>query len=193
MLLEQQQFRHGFSRSGRASPCHAISRRENWLSIILLTIQRGYTWSRETSDTMPYCPDCLTEYIDGTEKCEDCGMKLAPGCPPKRMPVPATGADKSRAIGKFFRSLVGVGERDNAPEVKTVTVRTFHGPTATLDAELARNVLEAQGIPTILPGENSVELLPFLEVSLLVDEEDLPRATQILKHYFDTPGPGIPE
>ncbi len=142
---------------------------------------------------MPYCPDCLTEYIEGTEKCEDCGTELTPGSPPQRMPVQASGADKTRAIGKLFRSLVGAGERDDAPEVKTVLVRKFFGPTATLDAELARNVLEAEGIPTIFPGETSIEMLPFLEISLLVSDEDLPRATQILKDYFDTPGPRLVE
>jgi Putative prokaryotic signal transducing protein len=142
---------------------------------------------------MPYCPDCLTEYVEGTDKCEDCGAALAPGSPPVRMPVAATGRDKTRAIGRLFRSLVGAGEPDDSPEVKTVRVRTFNGPTATLDAELARNVLESQGIPTILPGEASIEMLPFLEISLLVSEDDLPRAQRILKDYFDTPGPNLVE
>jgi hypothetical protein len=70
-----------------------------------------------------------------------------------------------------------------------VRVRTFSGPTALLDADLARNVLEAKGIPSILPGETSAEILPVLDVPLLVRQEDAAEAAQVLKDYFDSPGP----
>lgn len=142
---------------------------------------------------MPYCPKCLTEYVEGTARCEDCQAQLMPGSPPVRMPVQSIPGDRWQGMGKLLRSLVGAEGPDKDPQVKTVRVRSFSGPTAMLDAQLARNVLETQGIPTILPGEASLELMPFLEVSLLVSEDDLPRATQILKDYFDSSRPSIVE
>jgi len=114
---------------------------------------------------MPYCPNCLTEYLQGTIKCEDCGANLLPGSPPKSPPrAPSAGADDS----------------------KLVPVRVFSGPTALLDAEVARNILQTQGIPSLVPGETSVELLPVLDVSLLVREQDAERAASILRDYLDT-------
>lgn len=118
---------------------------------------------------MPYCPHCQTEYVAGTTKCEDCGEPLQASLPPEQ----AAGAQTSEL------------PRD----VKLVNVRTFAGPTALLDAELARNILKSQSIPSIVPGGVSVELLPVLEVSLLVREEDEERAVEVLKGYLDTSGP----
>jgi hypothetical protein len=69
---------------------------------------------------------------------------------------------------------------------KLVTVRVFAGPTALLDADVARNILQTQGIPAFVPGETSVELLPVLDVPLLVREEDAERAASILRDYLDT-------
>jgi uncharacterized protein YbjT (DUF2867 family) len=93
-------------------------------------------------------------------------------------------------LANWLRSLVGAGSADDAPSVKTVRIRTFSGPTSVLDAELARNLLEAQGIPVILPGQSSVEMLPFLQIPLLVAESDAERATHILHDYFDSPDAG---
>lgn len=117
---------------------------------------------------MPYCPECLTEYVKGTVECEDCRAALVPGSPPLRSP--------------------NSGGLDKVPEGKMVRVRTFSGPTALLDADLARNLLRTQGIPSFVPGETSAELLPVLEVFLLVLEGDAARAAQVLKSYFDSPG-----
>lgn len=73
-------------------------------------------------------------------------------------------------------------------ETKLVPVRVFSGGTASLDAELARNVLAAEGIESMLPGDIAAETIPVLEVQLLVREEDAPRAVELLQAYFDTPG-----
>jgi hypothetical protein len=67
-----------------------------------------------------------------------------------------------------------------------VSVRVFTGPTALLDAEVAGNILQTQGIPSLVPGETSAELLPVLDVPLLVREEDAERAATILRDYLDT-------
>jgi hypothetical protein len=66
-----------------------------------------------------------------------------------------------------------------------VTVRVFTGSAALLDADVARNILQAQGIPSLVPGEFSAELLPVLDVPLLVREEDAEHAASILRHYLD--------
>jgi hypothetical protein len=66
-----------------------------------------------------------------------------------------------------------------------VTLRVFTGPAALLDADVARNILQSQGIPALVPGETSAELLPVLDVPLLVREEDVERAAAILRGYLD--------
>jgi hypothetical protein len=114
---------------------------------------------------MPYCPSCLTEYVEGTTKCEDCGAELAPGSPPEAPP-------QTQSAG--------------SGDSKLVTVRVFTGPTALLDADVARNILQSQGIPSLVPGETSAELLPVLDVSLLVREEDAERASRMLQEYLDS-------
>jgi hypothetical protein len=113
---------------------------------------------------MPYCPSCLTEYVEGTSTCEDCGAPLAPGSPPDKPP-------QTQSAGSW--------------DSKLVIVRVFTGPTAVLDADVARNILQSQGIPSLVPGETSAELLPVLDVSLLVREEDAERAACILRDYLD--------
>ena len=121
---------------------------------------------------MPYCAQCLTEYVEGIGKCEDCGAELLPGSPPQGPPV----VDLA-------------GEKD----VKLVSIRTFSGGTAQMDADLARNILQSQGIPCLLQGESSAEILPVLDIPLFVREEDVSRAERILKDYLDTEAVASPE
>jgi hypothetical protein len=113
---------------------------------------------------MPYCPDCLTEYVEGISTCDDCGATLLPGAAPERPPEP---------------------ESESTDDSKMVPVRVFTGATALLDADMARNILQTQGIPSFVPGETSVELLPVLDVALLVREADVERAAGILSDYLD--------
>ncbi len=114
---------------------------------------------------MPYCPDCLTEYVEGITKCDDCGADLLPGSPPEAPP--------SAELPDFRNS-------------RLVAVHIFSGATALLDADVARSILKAQGIPCILPGETSAELLPVLDVPVLVREEDAKESAQILREYFQS-------
>jgi hypothetical protein len=37
---------------------------------------------------MPYCPECLTEYLEGSEVCSDCQVRLLPGLPPEKTDNP---------------------------------------------------------------------------------------------------------
>jgi hypothetical protein len=110
---------------------------------------------------MPYCPNCLTEYVEGTSTCCDCDAQLAPGAPP---PTESAGS----------------------PDSKLVTVRIFTGAGALTEGELAKNLLKCQGIPSLLSGEFSALLVPALDVPLLVREEDAERAADILRDYLDT-------
>jgi hypothetical protein len=67
-----------------------------------------------------------------------------------------------------------------------VPVRVFTGATAVLDADVARNILQTQGIPSFVPGETSLGLLTVLDVALLVREDDVGRAAEILRDYLDS-------
>jgi hypothetical protein len=113
---------------------------------------------------MPYCPRCFVEYVEGTARCEDCGADLVSGSPPEAPRV----------------------ELAETKDVKLVSVRVFTGATALLDADVARSILRSQGIPCVLPGETSVELLPVLDIPLLVREGDAERAARVLEEYLDT-------
>ncbi len=118
---------------------------------------------------MPYCPECMSEYVEGTSECEDCRVPLLPGSPPE--------------------SAVREAKNEDLGDSKLVCVRRFSGGTAQLDADVARSLLQKQGIPCVLAGEVSAELLPVLDVPLLVREEDSERAAQVLSSYFDAQGP----
>jgi len=114
---------------------------------------------------MPHCPQCSIEYVEGTTHCEDCGAFLLPGPPP----------EAARQIDLLREK-----------NVKLVPVRVFAGGTAQMDADLARNILQTQGIPSLPSGEGSAEVLPVLDVPLLVREQDLEKAARALADYMDT-------
>jgi hypothetical protein len=140
---------------------------------------------------MPYCPNCLTEYVEGTSECEDCSVRLLHGSPPE-IDGEADSSAARKGFGGLLWSLVS-DSGGNEPPVKTVGIRIFSGGRASLDAALARKLLQAKGIPSVLEGETSAEVLPVLEVRLVVREEDADRATGILGSYFDKKGPILVE
>jgi hypothetical protein len=114
----------------------------------------------------------LIEYVEGTVECEDCRLPLLPGSPPEtpsRIDLPT--------------------EKDG----KLVPVRAFAGATAQLDADVARNILQVQGIACALSGEGVADPFPVTEVHLLVREEDAVRADHFLKDYLDSPSAAIVE
>ena len=69
-------------------------------------------------------------------------------------------------------------------DVQLVPVRTYSGNAARLDAELAKGVLTEAGIECAIPGEVAADTFPFLDVPLLVRDEDLARASEILESAF---------
>lgn len=109
---------------------------------------------------MAYCPKCLTEYREEATECIDCHGPLRQGV------LPAVEQPR-------FDS-----------DAKLVAVRTFRGPTASMEAELARNVLKEEGILCALPGDTGAEVIPGIDlVHLVVREEDAARAEQILEAF----------
>jgi hypothetical protein len=78
-------------------------------------------------------------------------------------------------------------------DVKLVPARVFTGSTAQMDAELARNILQTQGIPSALSGEGLADPFPVAEVHLLVREEDAGHAERLLEDYLDADVPAAPE
>lgn len=134
----------------------------------------AYTEGGGLGSVVAYCPKCLVEYAEGSPECIDCHVALRSG----ERPIQAAEDEESRA------------PRD----VKLVTVRVFSGHAAPMEAELAKNWLESEGIPCVLAGENSAAMLPVLDVPLLVREEDAEEAARILKEYAESdPAPAEEE
>lgn len=115
---------------------------------------------------MQHCPRCGTEYEETAHECMDCHLPLRPGPPPA--------------------SLVESQKRGLRRDVKLVPVHVFSGGTAVMEAELAKNWLESEGIPCVLAGEASAGMLPVLDVPLLVCEEDEEEAGRILKDFLES-------
>lgn len=114
---------------------------------------------------MAYCPKCLVEYAEGSPECIDCRVALQSGAPP---------------------ASAGAAEGEIAHDVKLVTIRVFSGRTAPMEAEMAKNRLESEGIPCALGGANAARLLHALDVSLMVREEDAEEAARVLKEYAES-------
>lgn len=78
--------------------------------------------------------------------------------------------------------------------MKLAKVRSFGGPTGSMSAEVAKNILEAEGIPSVLQGEFSAETLPGVDpVDLLVRAEDADRAAELLQSFLDNPAGVAPD
>jgi hypothetical protein len=93
----------------------------------------------------------------------DCGATLEPGLSP-----PLRGEE---------------GE----PNARFLPVRVFRGLHAQFQAELARNVLLEEGIPSTIIGDLGAEMLPGADaVQLLVREEDHARASQLVQAFLES-------
>jgi hypothetical protein len=113
---------------------------------------------------MAYCPQCFTEYVEDAAECMHCRVPLKPGPPPPR---PASDAD---------------------PNIQFAPIRVFQGLHAQFQADLARNVLESEGIPCTVTSEIGAELIPGMDaVQLLVREEDRARASQLVEDVLNPP------
>jgi putative signal transducing protein len=119
---------------------------------------------------MSYCQNCRLEYGENVTHCKKCGATLLPG-------VTTRAASLQRGSGEV------------------TCVRMFNGPTAQMDSEVARTLLEQEGIQCQLSGGHLAELRHgFMEgISLLVLGEDADEAAEILQDFFDSPQPLAPD
>jgi len=106
------------------------------------------------------CPCCFARCWPDAPRCPRCGVRLEP------------------ASSAF----------ESGPASQLVRIRIFSGPRARLEAALARNVLEAEGIISFLPGQFSSEALPGVDrVQLLVPADVADQADEVLKGFLDNP------
>lgn len=117
---------------------------------------------------MPFCPVCHYEYVEGIEKCSDCGVELV-----NRLP--------SKLIRKKRGHPPATNSKPIPDNVKIVTVATFYYLP---DADIAKTYLDAEGILCTLAGNTIVQVNPFRSIiepiRLMVREEDAERALEIL-------------
>lgn len=116
---------------------------------------------------MAYCPQCGVEYRDGFLECADCHVALRAGTPP---------------------AALGESRKQTGPPL--VQIRIFSGSMAMMQADMARNLLETEGIPCVLPGKVMGGILSGIEpIAMLVREVDAARAAEILQAFLDDPQP----
>ncbi len=111
---------------------------------------------------MPYCAECLIEYLQGTAQCEDCGAFLLAGSPPASPPH----SDLTH-------------EKDG--NLVSVRITALH---SAMGYEVVRGILEAHGIPCMLSGDTAADPLVG-HIHLLVREDDVTRVERILKRYAE--------
>ncbi len=119
---------------------------------------------------MSYCPNCRVEFGESATQCKKCGVTLLPGdLPEAASPEAYTG--------------------------ETICLGTFSGPTAQMEADLAKSVLEEQGIPAVVAGVSTAGGVEGGSegVTLWVLQEDADEAADILEDFFDSPPTPSPD
>ena len=110
---------------------------------------------------MPYCPTCRSEYVEGTEVCEDCGAKLVAELPPKKEPTP-----------------------------KHQDLKDVWHAQGEMEAQMIRALLESNNVESMLSGEavrltHGLTLNGLAVVKILVREHDARRACDIIASLDD--------
>ena len=115
-----------------------------------------------------FCPQCKAEYRVGFTRCSDCDVELV-----DNLPVATPVVDvPHRFVADRFQ-----------PELELVVIRTYQRG---VDADLAKSVLEAAGIPSMIRGDNGRRyyygygLALNTGIELLVRAEDAQDAEKIL-------------
>ena len=87
-----------------------------------------------------FCPKCKAEYRVGFLRCSDCHVDLVEHLPAEKPPAEEAKVDTTFDQNRF------------EPEPELVVIRTFQ---RSLDADLAKSVLEAAGIESIIRGDDT--------------------------------------
>jgi hypothetical protein len=107
---------------------------------------------------MPYCPTCRTEYGSQSELCEICSSKLVDVLPPINIQTEDEGTE-----------LMELAEFSNVSE-----------------AEMIREILEKNGILTVLRGE--IDPIGIASgaaaITLLVEQRCMAQARELYETYF---------
>src|SRR5262249_8283882 len=115
-----------------------------------------------------FCPKCKAEYRVGFVRCSDCQIELVDHLPVEK-PIVESTAGKTVNASRFER------------EPELVVIRTYDSG---LDADLAKSVLEAAGIDSVIRGDHGTYphylglSLPH-GIDLLVRAEDAEDADRI--------------
>src|SRR3989442_2797897 len=108
-----------------------------------------------------FCPQCKAEYRAGFLRCSDCAVELV-----DHLPVDAS-SHRVDAPGKHVPYGFETGQ------LELVVIRTYQSG---LDAELAKTVLEAAGIESMIRGDDIARRYSALSltqgVELLVRSQD---------------------
>lgn len=150
------------------------------MALDLSSFQPG---SRNPDEAVPnFCPKCRTEYREGFTVCADCGVPLVHELPPEEKNVQVSDETGTGPEGAGSGDWVTVLEGVNAE-----------------DLMVARSVLDATGIPSLVHGRESPEpsrvghlwtdsSAPLSAGTLRVRREDLNEAREILGVKEDEPG-----
>ena len=115
-----------------------------------------------------FCPKCKAEYRVGFLRCSDCHVDLI-----EHPPVEKPAAEEAKVDTTF-------GQNRFEPDLELVVIRTFQNG---LDADLAKSVLEAAGIESIIRGDDTARrYYPMAQgLDLLVLAQDAEDAVKILE------------
>jgi hypothetical protein len=115
---------------------------------------------------MPFCPKCHSEYRPGFTRCTDCDAELVESLPEEKV------------------------EEFHQTELELVELASFPDYS---EAEMIQELLQENGIPTVLRGD----VVPLGNVSgaatLLVEKAALPEAHRLYEDYFAGEVEGEPE
>jgi len=108
---------------------------------------------------MPFCPNCGAEYRAGYTRCTDCDVELVSALPQEESPP---------------------------SEASSLNLATLASYLTVAEAAMIKELLEANGIPTVLRGQTDPlgVVSGAVQTELLVEEQDLGRALELYEAFY---------